>query len=517
MAAWNAQTSGVATDPQKLRLGLRAAVAQGSVNFWWLCELLAFDLPQTGSGAVSLMAGQEAHLVIQPIPSIPDVAGLSISVADFSADMSWTPGQSMTWSAGLDNIEVAFGGSSVNVAALKFPSAAAFDVSNPGSIATALGVSVSDLELLLRLMLARAAYSWGDMPALALAGLLGVHAGLPGMSSDWPTLLDPGASGSLLSDPFTALRNWLAAIAVNVGADGNAFLPVALAWLRALLAGALPASAATGLPNFTVPVSGSGTYEDPWALPLSTDVGSPLDALVWLEPAGPPPAWAAPLAAAATSAADLPALLAVAQSVGAFLPDLSASFHETDAALLAASLGSLASYFSSSDGVVPLLSQVPTGGTWTVGTTLASAHPAQPSDPAAIQQILTQIDTWAGGAGSSRTVLLLGPAFSDHNIWQTLLGDANLHGTTNAQANFNLRVPGIDPSAVDLTGVTANVNYYTADLADDGTGNLASLAAQIGRVVARIQQLTGNIAGGARRTLDRGALPREPLPTQIQL
>jgi hypothetical protein len=352
-------------------------------------------------------------------------------------------------------------------------------------------VSVSDLELLLRLMLARAAYSWGGMPALALAGLLGVHGGLPGMSSDWPTLLDPGASGSLLSDPFTALRNWLAAIAVNVGADGNAFLPVALGWLRALLADALPASATAGLPNFTVPVSGSGTYEDPWALPLSTNVGSPLDALVWLEPAGPPPAWAAPLAAAAASAADLPALLSIAQSVGAFMPDLSASFHETDAALLAASLGSLANYFSSSDGVVPLVSQVPTGGSWTAGTTLASAHPAQPSDPAAIQQILTQIDTWAGGAGSSRTVLLLGPAFSDHNIWQTLLSDANLHGTTNAQANFNLRVPGLNPSAVDLTGVTANVNYYTADLADDGTGNLASLTAQIGRVVARIQQLTG--------------------------
>ena len=140
---------------------------------------------------------------------------------------------------------------------------------------------------------------------------------------------------------------------------------------------------------------------------------------------------------------------------------------------------------------MPLVSQVPTGGLWTAGTTLSSAHPAQPADPAAIQQILAQIDAWAGGAGSPRTVLLLGPAFSDHSIWQTLLSDANLHGTTNTSATFNLRVPGLDPSAVDLTGVTANVNYYTADLSDDGTGNLTSLTAQIGRVVARIQQLTG--------------------------
>ena len=64
-------------------------------------------------------------------------------------------------------------------------------------------------------MLARAAYSWGGMQGFALAGLLGVHAGLPGVQSDWPTLADPGAAGSLLSDPFTALRNWLSAIAVN--------------------------------------------------------------------------------------------------------------------------------------------------------------------------------------------------------------------------------------------------------------------------------------------------------------
>ncbi len=194
---------------------------------------------------------------------------------------------------------------------------------------------------------------------------------------------------------------------------------------------------------------------------------------------------------AATSASDMPTLLSVAQSVGAFLPALGATFRNTDVGLISASLSGIADYFSSSDGVVPLVSQVPTGGSWTTGTTLSSAHPAQPADPAAIQQVLTQIDAWAGGVGSPRTVLLLGPAFTDHTAWQMLLSNANLHGTTDASANFNLRVPGLDPSAVDLTGVTANVNYYTSDLSDDGTGNLTSLTAQIGRVVARIQQLTG--------------------------
>ncbi len=490
LAAWNDQSSGVATDPQKLRIGLRAAVSQPPLTFWWLSELLAFDLPQTGSGTVSLMAGQIAHFEIQPVPSIPDVAELSISVADFSADMSWAPGSSIAWSAGVDNVRVSFAGSSVNVASLKFPAAAAFDVSNPASIATSLGVSVADLELLLRFMVTRAAYSWAGTPGFIVAGLLGVHSGLPGLPTGWPTLADPGAAGSLVGDPFTALRNWLAQIAVNVGADGTAFLPSALAWLRALLSNALPAQPSDGLASFALPISGSGTYDDPWALPLTTGASVDVDALVWLEPAGPPPKWAAPLVNAATSATDLPSLLQIAQTLAGFMPGLRDALANADPGLLASSMGTLGSYFSTSDGVVPLVSQVPSGGSWTAGTTLASAHSEEPSDPAAISQILAQIDTWAGGAGSSRTVLLLGPAFSDHTIWQTLLSNANLHGTTAAGANFNLRVPGLDPSAVDLTGVSAVANYYTADLNDDGTGNLASLTAQIGRVVSRIQQLT---------------------------
>jgi hypothetical protein len=490
LAAWNDQSSGVATDPQELRIGLRAAVSQPPLTFWWLCELLAFDLPQSGAGTVSLMAGQDAHFEIQPVPSIPDVGGLSISIADFSADMTWAPGSSITWSAGVDNLRVSFAGSSVTVASLKFPAAAALDVTSPGTFATQLGIGVADLELLVRLLLARAANSWGGTAGFVLAGLLGVHNGLPGLPVGWPVLADPGAAGTLFSNPFAALRTWLAQIATGVGSDGTPLLPVALPWLRAMLSNALPVSLSS-VPSFALPISGSGTYDDPWALPLTTAASVDTDAMVWLEPAGPPPVWAAPLENAATSAPDFPTLMQVAQSVGAFLPVLSDALLNTDPASLAAALGTLSSYFSTSDGVVPLVSQIPTGGAWTAGTTLSSAHPTQPSDPAAISQILTQIDTWAGGAASPRTVLLLGPAFSDHNIWQTLLASPSLHGTVASATNFNLRVPGLDPSAVDLTGVTAVASYYTADLDDDGSGNLAVLTAQIGRVVARIQQLNG--------------------------
>ena len=491
IAAWNDQTSGVATDPQKLRVGLRASFSQSPVDIYWLAELLAFDLPQTGAGRISLMAGQHAHVGVQPIPTIPSVAGLSLSIADFSADMTFTPGTPLAWSAGLQNVALTYAGSTINVPSIGFPLAAPFDVTDPAAIAADFGLTIPNLELLLRLILARALSSWGGMPAFTLAGLLGVHAGLDGLSADWPALADPGAAGTLLSDPFMALRNWLASIATGVSADGKAFLPQILPWLRGVLSDALPAAPGNPLAGFSLPISGSGTYEDPWALPLTTTSAANVDALIWLEPAGPSPAWATPLIAAATGAANFSTLFQVAHNVAGFLPGLNNALVNNDAGLLANALNSLSSLFVTGDGVVPFASQVPTSANWTAGTTLASAHSAQPSDPAAIAQILTQVDSLAGGTAGARTVLLLGPAFSDHTIWTALLADPNVHGPTAPNSNFNLRVPGLDPAAVDLTTVTAQASWYTADLNDDGTGNLPSLTGQITRLVARVQQLNG--------------------------
>ncbi|UWZ84403.1 DUF6603 domain-containing protein [Occallatibacter riparius] len=491
LAAWNDQTSGNAADPQKLRLGLRASFSQAPFEIYWLSELLAFDLPQSGAGAVSLMAGQHAHIGIQPIPAVPDVAGLSISVGDLAADMAFIPGSPVTWTAGVHNISVSYAGSTVNVPFVGFPNAAAFDVSNPAAIAAGFGITIPNLELLLRLVLTRALASWGGVPAYTLAGLLGIHSGLDGLPSDWPTLADPGAAGSLLSDPFTAVRKWLQQIATGVSAEGEAFLPQLFPWLRGLLADALPDIPGDPLPDFTLPITGSGTYDDPWALPLATTSSAGLDALLWLEPAGPPPSWANAFVSAATSADNFFSFFQTAQSVAAFLPELRNAIYNNDPILLTSALNDLSAVLENGDGVSQLASQVPTSPNWTAGTTLTSAHNKQPSDPQAISQILSQVDTMAGGAGSARTVLLLGPAFSDHTIWNALLADPNVHGTTAANTSFNLRVPGLDPASVDLTTVTAQASWYTADLQDDATGNTDSLVAQIGRLVARVQQLNG--------------------------
>jgi len=484
LAAWNAQTSGVATDTQKLRLGLRAVAVRAPVTSAFTSELLAFDLPQSAAGTASLLGGQHAVLSIQPGVAAPAVAGFGLNADSFVAELDWAPGSPISWQAGVNGLSITSGATTVGPLSLTFPTAGGFDVSNLPATAAALGVSIPNLELLLRMLIARAALEWGSVPGYTIAALLGVHSGLTGLQSDWPVLADPAAPGSLITDPASALRNWLAQVATGVSTSGTPFFLQALNWLQSLLSNSLPASIAAIAPHVAAATplfSGSGTYEDPWSVPLLTGPQS-ADVLAWLEPAGPPAAWASALAAPATAAADFPTLISLVQALAPFLSGLADATRDLDVQEAATGLSNLETFLTSSDGVVPLSSQVPTGGTWTAGTNIQSAHPLETQDPAAISQISAQIDTMAGGAASPRAALLLGPAFSDHTTWDTLLG-------AKPSANFNFRIPNTNPGAVDLSKITDVVDYYTCDLNDDGTGDLTSLTAQIGFVVARIGQL----------------------------
>ncbi len=482
-AAWNAATSHGAGDVQLLRIGLRASATSAPFQFWWLAELLAVDLPLNAEGSISVMAAQHAQFTIQPLPALPPNPNFTIAAASIQARMDWTPGGSMIWTAGVQNVQITVDAATpIAIAAINFP-VPAIDVTNPAGVAAALGIPLAQVELVLRIVLARAVLSWGGMPAYVAAALLGIHSDLPGLPANWPTLADPGAPGTLLGDPFTALRNWLAQLATGA----SPALLSGLDWLQALLSNTLPATPQGAAPSFDVSVNGSGTYDDPWALPLSASDSDSAQALVWLEPSGPPASWAQPLIAAATATGDFSVPVGVASQLAAFVPALRSGLSESDVAQLAVSLNALANHFSTSDGVVPQTSQIPTGGTWQAGTPITASHDQQAADASAITQILAQIDAWAGAG--SRAVLLLGPAFSTHAEWATLLASPQLHGTVSANANFDFRTGNPDPSSVNLNTVTDAVDYYTADLLEDGTSNPASLVGQIGRVVARIGQL----------------------------
>jgi large repetitive protein len=482
-AAWNAATAHGPADVQKLRIGLRASATSAPFQFWWLAELLAVDLPLNAEGSISVMASQHAQFMIQPLPALPPDPNFTLAADSVRARMDWSPGGNMTWQAGIQNVQIVIDAApAIAIPAINFP-VPAIDVTNPAGTAAALGIPVAQVELVLRVVLARAVLSWGGMPAYVTAALLGVHGDLPGLPANWPTLADPGAAGSLLGDPFTALRNWLAQLATG---PSPGFLP-GLNWLQALLSNTLPATPQGAAPSFDASMAGSGTYDDPWALPLAAADAESAEALVWLEPAGPPASWAQPLVAAATAVGDFRVPVGVAVQLAAFVPALRSALSESDTAQLAVSLNVLANHLSTSDGVVPQASQLPTGGTWQVGTPITAAHDQQPLDASAITQILTQSDAWAGAG--ARAVLLLGPAFSTHDVWTTLLASPQRHGTVSVGANFDFRTGMPDPASVNLNSVTDAVDYYSADLLEDGTSNPASLVGQIASVVARIVQL----------------------------
>src|SRR5260370_8490070 len=133
-----------------------------------------------------------------------------------------------------------------------------------------------------------------------------------------------------------------------------------------------------------------------------------------------------------------------------FLPEVRDALAMSDLDPLGSALDGLATHLATSDGVVPVSSQIPSGGTWTTGTALSSAHSKQPSDPSAISQVLAQLNTWLGGG--ARCVLLLGPAFSDHRTWQAFLTQAESArpGAANVPPLLDLRLPPSHPPPAHL-------------------------------------------------------------------
>lgn len=488
LAAWNEQTSGVAADPQLLRIGFRATATNGPMSFRWLAELLAFDLPASGSGDVRLMAGQHASFFIEPLPALPERNGIVMNADSIGITMDWTPGGSMLLQGVVTNLDVTIAGVPTNIPQLAFPPPGGLDVTNP----VALGVPVGSLETLFRTLLANGFVTWMGRRGAVLASLLGLHRELESLPADWPILRDPAGPGSLFSDPTAAIRDWLNRVATDLSADGTPHLRRALAALRTLLADNIPP---LSLPfrGDELPISGSGTYEHPWSLPLSRVDSRPVELLVWLEPDGPPASWASNLNASIIGAVDLAALIGGVLQVADFVPNVRNALAGFSPDQIITSLTLLNGYFNDSDGIVPIASQVPTGATWTAGTAFQSAHHRQPSHASAVAQIRAQIDTWQ--PGGPKAVLLLGPSFASRDSWNALLAAAEAAnpGSTSVNAHFNLRVPGADPLTISLSSTTAIADYYTADLQDTGIGDIPGLTAQISRLANRIAELRSGV------------------------
>jgi hypothetical protein len=471
LAAWNAQTSGNPADPQLLRVGIRLQVTAGPANGWWLSELVAVDLPQAAAASVRLLSGHHASVTLQP-GSAEAEAGVALSADSIGLTAELVAGSPPALGLTVSNLIVSVPGADVTMASLGFPFPSGFDITNP---AASLGISAAELQsLVLGLALRQLSSALGG-GGLAVGALFGLSAWLPGLQADFPAL------GPISwSDPAGSLQAWFAGLAGGLSADGSAFISGFVAWLYGLLAGTLPDDSAA--PPDLSGLAGSGTYDDPWVLPIG---GSSLAAVLWLDPDGPPMTTGA-LAEAFSDPPDFDSLVGLLAGAAPLIAPLADGL---DPDALSAALQALSDHLSSTDGIVPASAQVPAASPWTAGSPVPAAHINQPADASARAQVMAQLNTWA--PAGSRAVLLLGPAFTDHGIWAGLLGDAG-SAYTSPSATFNFRLPGVPPTAVDLRSVTEPVDFYTVDLNDDGTGsagNTASLLTQIGLALAQVSSV----------------------------
>ena len=482
LVAWNAQTSTAASDPQELRIALRIAMTSGPISGAVAIDLFGADFGVDGTTTLSFIGALAASVTMTPQAPI-ETAGAAIGASRLEARARVEFGKAPSVAAVIDGLTVTTSGGVVAVPTITYPFAGSFDVANPMS---ALGIGADVLERLVQALLLRALTSSLGPMGTGFALLLGCG-GTDALAGDSPSAIDPTAPGQLFSDPLGALFKWLRRLAVGISSDGTDWITPIVVWLSGILASSpsdpFPAPDAYAL-------AGVGTYDDPWLLPLGAG-DSPAAFTLWLDPAGPP--ISASSMASGFADIDNPYTLAVA--IAAAAPTIPALPDGVDVGVLGDSLQALADFFVATDGLVPVTSQIPTGGTWTAGTPIGAAHSAQPSDGSAIGQILASVDGWAP-PGSSRAVLLLGPAFSDHAIWNALLAqaEANRTGSTNAAATFNLRLDGVAPTAIDLRSVTSVADFYTADLQDDGSNDIASLTTQIGLVVTQLQSIRPDVA-----------------------
>lgn len=466
MEAWRVSDGG----GESLRLGLGVDAASAPFALGAFAELAAFSMPSSGAPSLDVGARLAGRLVIDPLPEPPDMGDFSIRADSVSAFVDWRPGRDVGWDVRVPGVEVALGSGSVPSFDLRFPTAA-LDFSDPAATAAGLGISTAQLDATVRGLVWRAARSWGGRDGQLLATLAGFGTGTWGLPADLPLL--GGNGGALLDDPLGAFRPWVAQLVGAPGADGLPPVTHLVRLAQAWTDGIMPTRFGPFLDD-RGEVAGRGTPDDPWLLSLGG--AGEFSASLWVGPAGP----ALP-ALPGVSGGDTDVVAGLAQRIRDDVEGLRATLESTDGARLSAGIEALDTFLRSSDGHVPIVSQQPEG--WTAPAPVEATHaqlPAHADVLAAIRQHVVD------RAGSPVTLLVSAP-FADRATWAPLLSSAGLPGTVDAAAHFDLRVPDLEPSGVDLGVVTAVADWYTADLGD--AGNTDSEEAQIERILDRLATL----------------------------
>lgn len=543
-------------------------------SFAALAELLHLDLPapaNTGAPRATWLSGLRAELRLHGDLQTLPLADLRLSAEALSAAIEWRPTEGVGWRVALTAPGAQWNAASRAIAlpdlVLDRDGIAGWTLDAPdlgGALDSARGaVSRDGVAELVQYLLGHLMLEHGGPMGFGLSALLGLLPGDPGirlpawrgeadgiaLPADFPRL-QPADWGAFFADPLPVLRGHVAAILSNP----RHALPL-LRWLGLALQGLAPARSRLGelltfeealgdlggfphpdaietaafgealasptatddaplalpsLEDLPFTLSGQGSYEAPYALGLRAKGVRSVQALVWLDPDGPPVGDAVDLAIATLVPAlrDLGLLgsrpaeqLAPVLDV---LAQLDAGMADALSGVLPARLGNglraLEEFLRTSDGLVLSASQLPpvASGWSRPAQPLAADHVHALDQAAVVAEVRRQLLVW--DAANTGPVLLLCAPFAGAEAWSTVQTDLG-----GARSAFSFRVAGVAPLAVSLASLDPGARLIAAELSAwngapgvapaaravplDAPAGSSSQAEQVVRLLQRIAQL----------------------------
>ncbi len=547
---------GVAFEPRELSVG------DASVTLALSADLFSISLPTAldgvgPSGTWLPQMSAEIRVVGDGGVTTPPLGALRLGAESLSLALLHTPSSGIDWRIELRDPWASWDGVGLGIVSLPplrldSSGATAWDLSSDTLDGSVGGVGRDAVAELSRFVVGYLALEHGGPVGFGLSALLGLLPADPkfalpseaggidpgfALPADFPAL-SPDDWGQFFADPWPTVRAHL----LRVMAEPR-FTRPALQWLRAAFQGLSPQRGGTheiltfpeaiggagtfippggtdstqesheplGFPSLeAVPLTlgGDGTYESPYTLALRSPALRNVQALLWLDPDGPPSGNVVDAALAILA----PALRDLANLGSASLDQLAdvlSALADVDRAVADAlqsvspsavsnSLDELQTLLATSDGVILTASQQPSDASWTRPAPLAADHVHALDNSAVISAIQSQSSSWDSGAGLP--VLMLSAPFEANDAWQALSASLGVNETS-----FSFRVPGVSPVAVSLLSLDSSARTIAAELAvyDESPGlsasarivpvdapaPAASQADQVARLVDRLRGL----------------------------
>ena len=315
-------------------------------------------------------------------------------------------------------------------------------------------------------------------------GLLPFH-----LPIDWPEIDWPNFD---INNPWPSIKKFLIDLFSGISFTGEPFAFPALRWIWGLFNGSLPdlrlpdlgwgdgnGGGGINFPNVPLEISGDGSYDNPWAIPLGPLGMKNVEFIVWLDPDGLPSSRLVDLALAALD----PQLLDMIENginsiqtsslgedwptqvsnlllrIKNISPKVRKALDGIDESELREGLETFNNFLTESDGLVPMDSQ-----SWgATTTTQISTH----WNALETSSVITDIVAFLTPLITSNTKLLLIQApWSDGDAWDSFISQSglSLNLTPEAFDFTEANVPNVTLSSIDISGVQS-ADIYTLKLA----------------------------------------------------